>query len=78
MSVFSPPRSQRLSITDRRTPYHHQGGNCYFERFHRTLKEEEVWTAETSSPGIQTYQDLAQLAAPIHFLSNDVIRFLSM
>jgi putative transposase len=25
---------------------HHPEGNSYIERFHRNLKEEEVWTAE--------------------------------
>jgi transposase InsO family protein len=30
----------------RRTAYHHPEGNSYIERFHRSLKEEEVWTAE--------------------------------
>ena len=36
----------RLSITHRRTAYHHPEGNSYIERFHRSLKEEEVWPAE--------------------------------
>ncbi len=36
----------RLDITRRRTAYHHPEGNSYIERFHRSLKEEEVWTAE--------------------------------
>jgi putative transposase len=36
----------RLGITHRRTAYHHPEGNRYIERFHRSLKEEEVWTAE--------------------------------
>jgi len=36
----------RLGITHRRTAYHHPEGNSYIERFHRSLKEEEVWTAE--------------------------------
>ena len=39
----------RLSITHRRTAYHHPEGNSYIERFHRSLKEEEVWTAEYRS-----------------------------
>jgi putative transposase len=39
----------RLGITHRRTAYHHQEGNSYIERFHRSLKEEEVWTAEYRS-----------------------------
>jgi transposase InsO family protein len=34
----------RLGITQRRTAYHHPEGNSYIERFHRSLKEEEVWT----------------------------------
>jgi putative transposase len=36
----------RLGITHRRTAYPHPEGNSYIERFHRSLKEEEVWTAE--------------------------------
>ena len=36
----------QLGITHRRTAYHHPEGNSYIERFHRSLKEEEVWTAE--------------------------------
>jgi len=36
----------RLGITHRRTAYNHPQGNSYIERFHRSLKEEEVWTAE--------------------------------
>jgi putative transposase len=36
----------RLGITHRRTAYHHPEGNSYIERFHRSLKEEEVRTAE--------------------------------
>jgi putative transposase len=36
----------RLGITHRRTAYHHPEGNSYIERFHRSLKEEEVWIAE--------------------------------
>lgn len=36
----------RLAITHRRTASHHREGNSYIERFHRSLKEEEVWTAE--------------------------------
>jgi putative transposase len=39
----------RLGITHRRTTYHHPEGNSYIERFHRSLKEEEVWTAEYRS-----------------------------
>jgi transposase InsO family protein len=36
----------RLGITHRRTAYHHPEGNSYIERFHRSLKEEEVSTVE--------------------------------
>ena len=39
----------RLGITHRRTAYHHPEGNSCIERFHRSLKEEEVWTAEYRS-----------------------------
>ncbi len=39
----------RLGITHLRTAYHHPEGNSYIERFHRSLKEEEVWTAEYRS-----------------------------
>jgi len=39
----------RLGITHRRTAYHHPEGNSYIERFHRSLKEGEVWTAEYRS-----------------------------
>jgi transposase InsO family protein len=39
----------RLGITHRRTAYHHPEGNSYIKRFHRSLKEEEVWTAEYRS-----------------------------
>jgi putative transposase len=39
----------RLGVTHRRTAYHHPEGNSYIERFHRSLKEEEVWTAEYRS-----------------------------
>ena len=39
----------RLGITHRRTAYHHPEGNSYIERFHRSLKEEEVWPAEYRS-----------------------------
>jgi len=39
----------RLGITHRRTAYHHPEGNSYIERFHRSLIEEEVWTAEYRS-----------------------------
>ncbi len=38
-----------LGISDRRTAYHHPEGNSYSGRFHRSLKEEEVWTAEYRS-----------------------------
>ena len=36
----------QLGITHRRTAYHHPEGNSYIERFHRSWKEEEVWTSE--------------------------------
>lgn len=39
----------QLGMTHRRTAYHHPEGNSYIERFHRSLKEEEVWTAEYRS-----------------------------
>ena len=39
----------RLGITHRRTAYHHPEGNSYIERFHRSLKEEEVWVNEYQS-----------------------------
>jgi putative transposase len=39
----------QLGVTHRRTAYHHPEGDSYFERFHRSLKEEEVWTAEYRS-----------------------------
>ena len=39
----------RFGITHRRTAYHHPEGNSYIERFHRSLKEEEVRTSEYRS-----------------------------
>ncbi len=39
----------QLGITHRRTAYHHPEGNSYIEQFQRSLKEEEVWTAEYRS-----------------------------
>jgi hypothetical protein len=39
----------RLGITHRRTAYRHPEGNSSIERFHRSLKEEEVRTAEDRS-----------------------------
>ena len=36
----------RLGITRRRTAYNHPEGNSYNGRFHRSLKEEEVWLNE--------------------------------
>lgn len=47
----------RLGITHRRTAYHHPEGNSYIERFHRSLKEEEVWVNE--------YQSLEEARASI-------------
>ena len=38
-----------LGLTHRRTAYHHPEGNSYIERFHRSLKEEEVWVSEYRS-----------------------------
>ena len=35
-----------LGINHRRTAFHHPEGNGYIERFHRSLKEEEVWINE--------------------------------
>ena len=46
-----------LGITHRRTAYHHPEGNSYIERFHRSLKEEEVWPSE--------YQSLEEARASI-------------
>ena len=37
--------------------YHHPEGNSYIERFHRTLKEEEVWVHE--------YRNFAEAQASI-------------
>jgi Integrase core domain len=39
----------QLGITHRRTAYNHPEGNSYIERFHRSLKEEEVWLNEYES-----------------------------
>jgi len=39
----------RRGITRRRTARYHPEGNTYIEQFHRSLKEEEVWTAENRS-----------------------------
>jgi len=36
----------RLGILDGRTAFNHPDGNSYIERFHRSLKEEEVWINE--------------------------------
>jgi putative transposase len=38
-----------LGLSHRRTAYHHPEGNSYIERFHRSLKEEEVWVSEYRS-----------------------------
>jgi len=38
-----------LGIQHRRTAYNHPEGNSYIERFHRSLKEEEVWLNEYQS-----------------------------
>jgi putative transposase len=47
----------RLGITHRRTAYNHPEGNSYIERFHRSLKEEEVWPTE--------YRDVQEARASI-------------
>jgi len=39
----------RLGITHRRTAFNHPEGNGLIERFHRSLKEEEVWLNEYRS-----------------------------
>jgi putative transposase len=39
----------RLGIRHRRTAYNHPEGNSCIERFHRSLKEEEVWINEYQS-----------------------------
>jgi putative transposase len=39
----------RLGITHRRTAFHHPEGNGMIERFHRSLKEEEIWLNEYRS-----------------------------
>jgi len=36
----------RLGITHRRTAFNHPEGNGMIERFHRSLKEEEIWLNE--------------------------------
>jgi putative transposase len=41
----------RLGITHRRTAYNHPEGNGLIERFHRSLKEEEIWLNEYRSLG---------------------------
>jgi putative transposase len=40
---------RQLGITHRRTAYNHPEGNGRIERFHRSLKEEEVWLHEYQS-----------------------------
>ena len=39
----------RLGITHRRTAFNHPEGNGMIERFHRSLKEEEIWVNEYRS-----------------------------
>lgn len=39
----------RLGITHRRTAFNHPEGNGIIERFHRSLKEEEIWLNEYRS-----------------------------
>ena len=38
-----------LGITHRRTAYNHPEGNGLIERFHCSLKEEEIWLNESRS-----------------------------
>ena len=38
-----------MKLLRRCTAYHYPEGDSYIERFHRSLKEEEVWTAEYRS-----------------------------
>ena len=38
-----------VGITHRGTAYHPPEGNSYIERFHRSLEQEEIWTAEYRS-----------------------------
>ena len=40
-----------LGVAHRRTAYNHPEGNSYIERFHRRLKEEEVWLNEYQNFG---------------------------
>lgn len=47
----------RLGITHRRTAFNHPEGNGLIERFHRSLKEEEVWLNE--------YRSLEEARQPI-------------
>jgi putative transposase len=44
-----PSTLRQLGITHRRTAYNHPEGNGRIERFHRSLKEEEVWLHEYQS-----------------------------
>ncbi len=48
-STRSVETLNRLGIQHRRTAYNHPEGNSYIERFHRSLKEEEVWINEYQS-----------------------------
>lgn len=45
-STRYPETLRQLGITRRRTAYNHPEGNGRIERFHRSLKEEEVWLHE--------------------------------
>jgi len=58
----------RLGITHRRTAYHRPEGNSYIELFHRSLKEEEVWTAEyrnvQEAPGVDRSLDRGVQSRP--------------
>jgi transposase InsO family protein len=46
LRFFFQAPNQGKGAALRRTAYHHPEGNSYIERFHRSLKEEEVWAAE--------------------------------
>jgi len=46
VEFYNRERAHQGYRTQGRTAYHHPEGNSYIERFHPSLKEEEVWTAE--------------------------------
>jgi hypothetical protein len=47
-------------------------------RFRRASSTSDQFSAKAQLSGNPTYQDLAQLAAPIHFFSIDVIHCLRL